>query len=57
MMREPPKVLVRMQSDAGVGVAALDGEHAFGMGEVPCFAAVALFQAGEHELRAHGAVA
>ena len=57
MMREPPKVLVRMQSDAGLGIAALDGQHPLRMREVPCLAAVALLQSGQHQLRAHGAVA
>ena len=40
-----------------LGVAALDGEHALGMRQVPLLAAVALFEPGEHQLRAHGAVA
>lgn len=42
---------------AGFGVAALDLEDAFRVGEVPVFATAALFEAGEHELGAHGAVA
>ena len=42
---------------AGFGIAALDAQHLFGMRQVPLFAAVALFQAGEHQLGAHGAVA
>src|SRR5581483_8138716 len=42
---------------AGLGVAPLDREHAVGMREIPRFAARALFKAGEHELRAHRAVA
>ena len=42
---------------AGLDVAALDGEHALRMGEIPLLAAVALLQAGEHQLRAHRAVA
>ena len=40
-----------------IGVAALDGEHAVGMREIPRFAAGARFKAGEEKLRAHGAVA
>ena len=35
----------------------LYGEHALGMRKVPRFAAGALFESGEHELRAHGAIA
>ena len=42
---------------AGLGVSALDGEHPLGMREVPRLAAVALFEPGEHQLRAHRAVA
>ncbi len=42
---------------SGVGVAALDGEDFFGMGEIPFLAAVSLEEAGEHELGAHRAVA
>ena len=38
-------------------VTPLDAEHAVGMGQVPVFAATALFEAREHELRAHRAVA
>jgi hypothetical protein len=38
-------------------VTLLDREDPFGMREVPCFAALPLLQPGEHELRAHGAVA
>jgi hypothetical protein len=40
----------------GFGIPALDGEDTLGMGEVPFLAAVSLFEAGEHQLRAHGAV-
>ena len=57
MIRLPPNVLVRMQSRAGLGVAALDAEHALGVREVPLLAAVALLEPGDHELRAHRAVA
>ena len=42
---------------AGVGVAALDGKHLLRMRQVPFLAAVALREAGEHELRAHRPVA
>jgi hypothetical protein len=42
---------------ARVRVALLDGEDALGMSQIPEFAAVALLKAGQHELRAHGAVA
>ena len=42
---------------AGLDVAALDGEHSLGMRQIPGLAAIALLQAGEHELRAHRAVA
>ncbi len=41
----------------GLGVAPLNGQHALGMGEVPGLAAVALLQAGQHQLRAHGSIA
>ena len=57
MIRLPPKVLVRMQSDPGFGIAPLDGQHAIRMSQVPRLAAVPLLQAGEHELGAHSAVA
>ena len=40
-----------------VDVAALDGENALGMSQVPEFAAVARFEAGEHQLRAHRSIA
>ena len=42
---------------AGLGVAPLNGQDPLGVGEVPLLAAVALLQAGEHQLRAHGAIA
>ena len=42
---------------AGFHVTALDGQNALRVGQVPEFAAGAAFKAGEHELRAHGAVA
>ena len=42
---------------ARLGVAALDAEHLVGVRQVPGLAAAALFEAGQHELRAHGAVA
>ena len=42
---------------AGLGIAPLDREHALGMREIPGFAAVALLEAGEHQLSAHRAVA
>ena len=42
---------------AGLGVAALDRQHPLRVRQVPCLAAVALLKPGEHELRAHRAVA
>ena len=42
---------------ARLGVAALDGQHPLGMRQVPRLAAVSLLEPGDHELRAHGAVA
>ena len=41
----------------GLGVAALDRQHALGVRQVPRLAAVALLEPGDHELRAHRAVA
>src|SRR5436189_65959 len=38
-------------------VPALDGEHPLRMRQIPGFAAVALLEPGQHQLRAHGAVA
>ncbi len=42
---------------AGLGVAPLDRQHALGVGQVPGLAAIALLEPGDHELRAHRAVA
>ena len=42
---------------AGLCVAALNGEHSFRMRQVPGLAAVALFEARKHQLRAHRPVA
>ena len=42
---------------SGLDVTPLDLQHAVGMGQIPHFAAAALFEAGQHELRAHRAVA
>ena len=42
---------------AGFDVAFLNGQHTLRVGEIPQFAAGAAFQAGEHELCAHGSVA
>ena len=41
----------------GLGIAALDGQHPLRMRQVPGFAAVSLFESGQHQLRAHGSVA
>lgn len=42
---------------ARLGIAALDGENALRMGQIPQFAAGTVFESGEHELSAHRAVA
>ena len=42
---------------SGVCVTSLDFQHTFGLRQIPVLAATALFEAGEHELRAHRAVA
>jgi hypothetical protein len=42
---------------SGFNIATLDREHTFGMNKIPRFAAIALFEAGAHQLRTHCAVA
>jgi hypothetical protein len=42
---------------AGLHITSLNGEHSLRMYEIPCLAALALFQSGEHELCAHGPIA
>ena len=57
MMPRPAERVGDDAVGARFGVAALDRQHALGVSQVPGLAAVPLLEPGDHQLRAHGAVA